>query len=69
MNLKSRSNQEPTRQVVSVPLLDTHTVKSLQTPAVIVTSEMALLHFRLMPPGGHIWIPIGPKFGTDIVGA
>ena len=47
----------------NVTSLDTHTV------AVIVTSEMTLLRFRLMPPGGHIWTPIEPKFGTDIVGA
>jgi hypothetical protein len=37
--------------------------------ALIVTSEMALVRFRLMPPGGHIWIPIGRKFGIHIVAA
>ena len=43
--------------------------KSLVTLAVIVTWKMALLHFWLTSPGGHIWSLIGPKFGRDIVGA
>jgi hypothetical protein len=37
--------------------------------ALIVTSEMALVRFWLMPPGGQIWSPIGPKFGIHIKAA
>jgi hypothetical protein len=43
--------------------------KNLVMLALIVTSEMALVCFWLMPPGGHTWSPIGPKFSIHIVAA
>jgi hypothetical protein len=50
-------------------MLPTKYTYSKNLVMLIVTSEMALVRFWLMPPGGQIWSPIGPKFGVHIVAA